>query len=225
MNVRRRVRWTHPVRAGDHERPSHEDETKVSLCKQCKLPIPTCNDLDTRYRARRHISISALAWFHAGGRTARPACKDSGRATRLPRCAHCPLSRPDAGPDARGLHISSRSHPAPAVAGKEPWTEGQTASRCSHETALGSKRSSFGRAARGGKAPGGRHSVDHRSGQRVPGSAERCDGCRAAHAQKGTGHRQFEIDRATEGGNQGHRKQECDRRRAGQSTGRVCTFV
>ena len=62
-------------------------------------------------------------------------------------------------------------------------------------------------------------------GQRVSGAAERCDGCRAAHAQEGPGQRQFEIDRATEGGNQSHRKQECDRRRTGQSASRVCAFV
>ena len=32
-----------------------------------------------------------------------------------------------------------------------------------------------------------RHSVDHRSGQRVSGAAKRCHGCRAAHAQEGPG--------------------------------------
>ena len=70
-----------------------------------------------------------------------------------------------------------------------------------------------------------RHSVDHRSGQRLSGAAERRDGCRSAHAQKGPGQRQFENHRAAEGGNQGRRTKERDRHRTGQSASRVRAFL
>ena len=81
---------------------------------------------------------------------------------------------------------------------------------------LGSERPGDGRLARRGQATGRRHPVDDRPGQRVSGAAKRRNGCRAAHAQESPGQGQFEIDRATEGGNKSRRKQDGDRRRTGQ---------
>src|SRR5204862_6600294 len=100
---------------------SHESKTRVL---GCKLPIPAGDNVHVSYPAGRLIGIHAVASFGAGSFTAGPGCEDSTRSTGLARCSHCPLSRSDARSDARGFHVSSRSNPAPAVAGKESRAEG-----------------------------------------------------------------------------------------------------
>src|SRR6185369_7752836 len=177
---------------------------KVHCCFVCSVA--------TTWRATLARSVAA-----GNGLSSDSSSENTTGSTRFSRGADCSLSGPTPGPGPGSFHLSSRSHSVAAVAREKQKSEGQGPCRCCGEATLGSKRAGVGRSARCRKTPSKRHSMDYRLGKRVPGAAERRDGCRAAHAQESSGQRQFEIDRAAAGGNQSHRKQERDHSRTSES--------
>src|SRR5262249_33828220 len=80
--------------------------------------------------------------------------EDTSGPARRPGGAHRSLSRPTTGSGPGGIHVSSRDHAAPAMAGEEFQAEGQRTGRCCGQAALGSGCPGLGRSARRGKAPG-----------------------------------------------------------------------
>src|SRR4029077_10997310 len=133
-----------------------------------KLSIETAFDND----AKVHCYLVCCIACARGGTFACPVTgsglssdrsnEGTSGSARFSGGAHSPLSGPIAGPDPGGVHLSPRAHPAPAVAGKEQKSEGQSARQGGGETVLGPKHPSHGRSSRCGQATGGRYSVDHR---------------------------------------------------------------
>ena len=82
--------------------------------------------------------------------------------------------------------------------------KGQSAGGRRVETAVGSQHPGHGCASRCGEATSQRYSMDHRSGQRLSGATERCDGRHTKNARKGAGNGRPGIQPGTDGSDEGH---------------------
>jgi hypothetical protein len=113
----------------------------------------------------------------------------------LAGCADRAVPRSAPGADSRCFDLSTGSNSASTVDEQQQEFARQSAGGCSGQTTVGSERSVIGRISRRRTADGWQHSMDDRFGKRVPGTANRRNGCSATNAREGAGYRKSKNQR------------------------------
>jgi len=153
------------------------------------LLVIVCCD---RHRTRRHFGIYAAAWFDAVGSATGPGRENSTRPTGLSRCTHCPLSRPDASPNPRSLHVSSRTNQLQQWLAKNPGLKDKALADAVVKQPWDPSIQGVGGAAEVVKRLADDIQWTTDLGNAFLAQQRRCDGCRVQRmAQEGTRHRQF----------------------------------
>ena len=192
------------------------NEIPVPPSRPQRPPVAPCGLLRRAPRSRLGHRPPRAGAHPGAGRAGETPGEDPRGEARLAGRPHCPVPRSAARPDAGRLDLPARGHPAPAVDAEEQGPEGQGPGGRGREAAVGSEHPVDGGVPRSGEAARRRHPVDHGSRQRLPRSAVRRHGRRAADAEEGPGDRGARDLGAAGGRDEGHRAEDRHRRGAGE---------